>query len=212
MPTRQRYFSDRADAGRQLAGLVPPVERPFVLALPRGGVPVGYEVARHLHAPLDVVVARKLGAPSRPELGIGAIAEGGSRVVNESLLRTLRISDEQLGAVVEREEIELARRVQRYRNGRPLPLLAGRGVVLVDDGLATGVTAEAAIGAIRGAGPERLVLAVPTAAPDTVDRLRGLVDDLVAVTVPPSFGAVGEWYDVFDQTSDAEVLDLLAAG
>jgi putative phosphoribosyl transferase len=252
-------FRDRRDAGRQLAELLVPLglTDPVVLALPRGGVPVGAEVARRLGAPLEVFVARKLGAPGRPELGIGALAEAGLRgpnaeaglrgpnaeaglrgpnaeaglrgpnaeaglrgpnaeigaqVVDREGMRHLGISDAQLDALVIAEQAELARRVQAYRGDRALPELAGRDVVLVDDGLATGVTAQAAVAALRRHRPRRLVLAVPVAAPDRVDALQAEGLEVVCVARPRGFQAVGTWYDRFDQTSDAEVLDLLRAG
>ena len=182
---------------------------PVVLALPRGGVPVAHEVATALGVHVEVLVARKVGAPGHPEFGIGAIAEGGGVVANHDALRALRIDDERFAALASEEQAELDRRVARYRGDRPLPPLAGRDVIVVDDGLATGVTAEAALLAVRAAGPRRLVLAAPVAAPDTVRRLSSVADDVVAVEVPPYFAAVGQWYDVFDQTTDDEVVTLL---
>jgi putative phosphoribosyl transferase len=204
-------FRDRADAGRQLAGRLAdhPLEDPVVLALPRGGVPVAFEVARGLGAPLEVFVARKVGAPGRPELGIGAVAEGGGDPVVTSTARMLGVGGERLERLVEAERAELHRRVERYRGERPLPDVDDRDVVLVDDGLATGVTAEAALRALRDRGPRRLVLAVPVCAPDTARRLRAVADAVVCVRSPGDFGAVGYWYDDFSQTSDAEVVDLL---
>jgi putative phosphoribosyl transferase len=222
-------FRDRRDAGRQLAELLVPLGLidPIVLALPRGGVPVAAEVARRLGAPLEVFVARKLGAPGRPELGIGALAEGGpnaesglrgpnaqagARVVDRESVRRLGVSEAQIEALVIAEQAELARRVQLYRGDRALPDLAGREVVLVDDGLATGVTAQASVIALRRHRPRRLVLAVPVAAPDRVDVLAADGLEIVCVARPRGFVAVGSWYDRFGQTSDAEVLDLLRAG
>ena len=204
-------FLDRADAGRRLGervralGLADPV----VLGLPRGGVPVAYEVAAALGAPLDVFVARKVGAPGQPEYGVGAVAEGGAGVANDAALRALRIAPEEFAALAAGERAELARRVARYRGDRPLTPVEGRDVVLVDDGLATGVTAEAALVALRERAPRRLVLAAPVCAPDTAARLRGLADDIVCVTAPARFAAVGQWYDDFRQTGDDEVLALL---
>jgi len=207
-----RLFRDRADAGRQLAPLLRAYRSPetLVLALPRGGVEVGYEVARLLGAPLDVIVARKLGAPGQRELGIGAIAPGGVRVLDQMTIALLRISAEQIDAVVAEETVEMARRERNFRGGRPALDLAGRTVILVDDGLATGVTARAAAAAIRAAGPQRIVLAVPVCAPETAADLRPEVDDLICVESPSDFLAVGRWYEDFDQTSDDEVIDLLA--
>lgn len=207
-------FRNRHDAGQRLAAalVTEGLDHPVVLALPRGGVPVAYEVAVALGAPLDVFVARKVGAPGHPEFGIGAVAEGGFQVVDRRAVDGLGVSDAQFAELARRERHELGRRVRAYRADRALPELSGRDVVLVDDGLATGVTAEAALGALRARGPRRLVLAVPACAPDTAQRLRDIADAVVCVVAPESFSAVGQWYERFDQTSDAEVLDLLARG
>lgn len=207
-------FVDRADAGRQLAGtLVAGIEldRPIVLALPRGGVPVAFEVANALGAPLDVWVARKLGAPGRPELAIGAIAEGGGEVIDRRMLRMLGVSADRLAAVEAAEAEELERRVRRYRGDRPRPDVAGRDVIVVDDGLATGATAEAALRSLRATEPEanRLILAVPVCPADTAARLRTVADAVVAVREEPDFYAVGLWYHDFSQVSDDEVARLL---
>jgi len=206
-------FRDRVDAGRQLAAKVEGLglEDPVVLALPRGGVPVAFEIATALGAPLDVIVARKIGAPSQPELGIGAIAEGNEIVIDRRAIRLLGISEDRLAALTQTERRELDRRVDRYRHGRALTDVRHRDVVLVDDGLATGVTAEVTLRALRAREPRRLVLAVPVCAPDTADRLRDAVDDLVCVMSPARFFAVGAWYDNFEQTSDEQVDDLLQA-
>lgn len=208
-------FRDRTDAGRRLAEEVAArsLHDPVVLALPRGGVPVGFEVARRLGAPLDVFVARKVGAPSQPELGVGAVAEGGPVVVDDTTLRLLGVHQADFDARAEVERTELQRRVRRYRGERPLVDVGGRDVVLVDDGLATGVTAEAALLALRARSPRprRLVLAVPVAAADTATRLASVADDVVVVAAPSPFQAVGRWYGVFDQTTDGEVVELLAA-
>lgn len=204
-------FRDRYDAGRQLAARLDAYryEKVLVLGVPRGGVEVAYEVARALDAPLDVVVARKIGAPFQPELGVGAIAEDGLPVFDQAALRALRLSAEDLAPVVAREREELRRRVQRYRQGRAAPQVQDRTVLLVDDGLATGVTAHAALRALARRQPQRLVLAVPVCAPDTARRLREDADDVVCVICPRRFAAVGSWYEDFRQTSDETVLGLL---
>jgi putative phosphoribosyl transferase len=204
-------FRDRRDAGRRLSPIVKELDLddPVVLALPRGGVPVAIELADALHAQLGVFVARKLGAPGHPELGIGAIAEGGDIVLDQRLVGALGVTGAQLNELIERERAELERRVRRYRGDRGLPEVGGRDVVLVDDGLATGVTAMAALRVLRERGPGRLVLAVPVCARETAERLRPLVDDLVCAESPAQFYAVGAWYDDFRQTDDEEVLDLL---
>jgi len=205
-------FPDRRDAGRQLAAAVAELHLPdpMVLALPRGGVPIGFEVARALGAPLEVFVARKIGAPGHPEYGIGAIAEGGEPLFDRWAVEALGVTDQQLADLVAAERKELARRIERYRAGRPLPPLSGRSVVLVDDGLATGVTAEAALRALRAHGPAELVLAVPVCAPETARRLGRVADQVVCLSRPEMFRAVGQWYATFDQTSDDQVLALLA--
>lgn len=206
-------FADRRDAGRQLAERLTEYrgDDTVVLALPRGGVPVGAEVASALGARLDVIVARKLGAPGRPELGVGAIAEGGEPIVDEQTLRMLGLDLEDLRSTVQTERAELARRRSQYRGDRELPDLTGRTVVLVDDGLATGVTARAALAALREHKPARLVLAVPVAAPQTARRMAEEADEVVVVSTPEHFAAVGQWYRDFTQTSDEDVLELLAA-
>ncbi len=191
-----------------------PFDDPIVLGLPRGGVPVAFEVARGMQVPLDVFVSRKLGAPLQPELGIGAVSEGGVRVLDDDLVRALGVSDDDIEWITAREHDELDRRVAHYRVGRALPPLAGRDVVLVDDGLATGVTATAAIEALRALGVGRLVVAVPVGAGATVAALRAGGVEVVSLLEPADLVAVGRWYDHFEQTTDDEVLDLLrrAAG
>lgn len=204
-------FRNRTDAGRQLAQVLRPLalEDPVVLALPRGGVPVAFEVATALEVPLEVLVARKIGAPGHAERGIGAIAEEGGRALDQAALHVLGLTRHQFEQLAADEQVELQRRVRRYRAGRPLPELAGRDVVVIDDGLATGVTAEAALHALRSKRPRRLVLAVPVCAPDSVARLGAVADDVVCVLSPPDFRAVALWYDDFEQTTDDEVVDLL---
>ncbi|HEX5749482.1 MAG TPA: phosphoribosyltransferase family protein [Archangium sp.] len=205
-------FRDREEAGRQLAGRLRGLldETPVVLALPRGGVPVGYEVATALGAPLEVLVVRKLGVPWRPELGMGAIAEGGALYVNAEVLAYADLTNADVLEVARQESRELARRVRLYRGERPLPDVRGRTVLLVDDGLATGGTARAAARAVRALGPRRLVLAVPVAVAETAEALRHEeVDEVVTVQEPPRLGAVGVWYEDFHQVDDEEVLVLL---
>jgi putative phosphoribosyl transferase len=204
-------FRDRREAGRQLAGRLGAYrgDQVLVLGLPRGGVEVAYEVARALNAPLDVVVARKIGAPFQPELGVGAIAEDGPPVFDERALQALQLSFEDLAPLIARERAELRRRVQRYRQGRAAPQVPDRTVLLVDDGLATGVTARAALRSLARRQPHRLVLAAPVCAPETVRQLREDADDVVCVVRPERFAAVGLWYEDFRQTSDETVLELL---
>ncbi|MET7462817.1 phosphoribosyltransferase family protein [Nonomuraea sp. NPDC005501] len=205
-------FADRAEAGELLAGRLLHLRDPVVLALPRGGVAVALPVARRLGGVLDVLVTRKIGYPPMPELGVGAIAEGGEPVLDLPLLTRLGLRPSSVAAVVEQERRELARRVRVYRGERPLPGLAGREVVVVDDGLATGGTARAALRAVNRAGPARVTLAVPVGARETVRALRGEADDVVVLEMPADFRAVGQWYVHFDQLSDADVLELLARG
>lgn len=208
-------FRNRQEAGRALAGrLREYADRPevLVLALPRGGVPVAAEVARALQAPLDVFLVRKLGVPGQEELAMGAIASGGVRVLNREVVDALGIPPEMIEIVTREEQQELARREGLYRDGRPPPAVRGRTVILIDDGLATGSTMRAAVAALRQQQPARIVVAVPVAAPSTCDEFRELVDDIVCYQTPPSFRAVGLWYEDFSQTSDEEVHELLARG
>ncbi len=206
-------FRDRAEAGRLLAerlsGYVGRTDV-VVLGLPRGGVPVAREVARALGAPLDVFLVRKLGYPGQPELAMGAIASGGTRVLNEQLVRQLRLGDDVIARVTEREGAELERRERAYRGDRPAPELHDLTVVLVDDGLATGATMRAAAQAVRSRGPRRLVVAVPTAPPHALEELAGEADEVVAVVAPDPFHAVGLWYEDFGEVSDDEVRQLLS--
>ena len=220
-------FADRRAAGRLLAArlrraLAAPDQgegepqaaashriTPLVLALPRGGVAVAREVADALEAPLDVLVTRKIGYPRQPELGVAAIAEGGDPVYDDELLARLELSRSALGPVVARERVELQRRVQAYRGGRPLPDVAGRPVILVDDGLATGVTARAALRSLRSRSVGRTLLAIPVAAPSSAAAMRREADAVIALVLPEAFRAVGEWYVSFGQLTDADVLRLL---
>ena len=204
-------FEDREDAGRKLAERLSRYrdERPVVFALPRGGVPVGYEIASSLGVPLEVLVARKLGAPGQPEFGIGAVAPDGVRVLNEEVVRRLGIPDEYVERITEWETAEVERRLRHFRGERPEPDVRGRTVILVDDGLATGVTARAAIEALRRREPRRLVLAAPVCAAQTAELLAPEVDELVCLEVPPDLGAIGFWYRDFAQTPDEEVIELL---
>ncbi|HET7599789.1 MAG TPA: phosphoribosyltransferase family protein [Gemmatimonadales bacterium] len=205
-------FRNRAEAGRRLAGDLEAYagrRDVIVLALPRGGVPVAFEVARALHAPLDVFIVRKLGLPSHPELAIGAVASGGIRLVDETALAQFGVTDQQLAAVTADEERELERRERRYRGTRPSPDVTGKTVILVDDGLATGSTMAAAATALRAQNPAKLVVAVPVAPPETCAAFHRLVDDVVCAVTPEPFYAVGLWYQDFEQTTDAEVHDLL---
>jgi predicted phosphoribosyltransferase len=208
----EQRFRDRHDAGRRLAaalGSYAGREGVLILALPRGGVPVGYEVARALGVPLDVMQVRKLGVPGHEELAMGAIASGGVRILSEGVVETFGIPERVIATVAAAEERELDRRERIYREGRPFPEVRGRTVILVDDGLATGSTMRAAAAALRAQGAGRLVAAVPVAPKDTCDALLDLVDEVICAVTPDPFFAVGEWYEDFTQTSDAEVQDLL---
>jgi len=207
-------FLDRRDAGRQLAAKLsvfgddPSV---LVLGLPRGGVPVAYEVARALRAPLDVFVVRKLGVPGHRELAMGAIASGGWQVLNLDVIESLGISPDAVGSAAERELLELDRQQRAYRGSLPFPAMAGRTVIVVDDGLATGSTMRAAVGALRQGNPGRIVVAAPVAAAATAESLREDADSVVCLDTPPDFHAVSMWYEDFSQTSDEEVRNLLQA-
>lgn len=207
-------FHDRLDAGRQLASRLEGYGgRPdlVVLALPRGGVPVAHEVANRLGAPLDVFLVRKLGVPGQEELAMGAISEGGVEVVSDNLIRELGIPRALVQQTSARERLELDRRDRFFRGGRGLVPVRGRVVILVDDGLATGSTMEAAVVGLRRLDPARIVVAVPVGAAETCERLRKIADEVVCVQTPEPFQAVGLWYDDFSQTSDEEVRRLLAA-
>lgn len=205
-------FRDRADAGRKLAERVTGATidpNTIVLGLPRGGVPVAFEIARALEAELDVFLVRKLGLPGQEELAVGAIASGGVRVLNESLVAELHLSPKLIDQIAALEERELKRREELYRQGRPPLLVKGRAVILVDDGLATGASMKAAAQALRLQGPKRVIVAVPVAAEQTCDEFRMNVDEIVCAYTPEPFMAVGIWYEDFSQTTDQEVQQLL---
>lgn len=213
-PHPHPLFRDRTDAGRVLAAeLTRYAGRSDVLvvALPRGGVPVAYEVARALAVPLDVFLVRKLGLPGHEEFAMGAIATGGVQLINEEVIRAYGVSAAQIDSVVAAEQRELERRERTYRDGRPLRRLAGRTVILIDDGLATGFSMRAAVTALRAQSPAAIVVAVPVAAAETCDELRLLVDEVVCAETPEPFYAVGIWYEDFAQTTDEQVHELLRA-
>jgi putative phosphoribosyl transferase len=205
-------YKDRTAAGQRLAAeLAIYANRPdvLILALPRGGVPVAFEVASSLKAPLDVFLVRKLGVPGQEELAMGAIASGGMRVLNEEIVRSLSLSQTAIDQVAEQEQQELERRERLYRDDRPAPDLHERIVILVDDGLATGATMRAAVRALRQQQPARLVVGVPVSSPETCHEFKSEVDDIVCAEIPRPFYSVGLWYDNFSQTTDEEVRDLL---
>jgi len=209
----QRVFADRVEAGRALATALEArrgAADTIVLGLPRGGVPVAYEIATALALPLDVLVVRKLGLPWQPELAMGAIASGGALVLNEEVVRHLGGRDEAFEAVRAREQAELARRERDYRGDRPPLVMRNRTGILVDDGLATGATMEAAVRSLQALEARRVVVAVPVASPEARDRIAALADEVVCLATPMLFSAVGQWYRDFEQTSDDEVRDLLA--
>lgn len=205
-------FRNRTEAGRRLAGELASYKGKkniLILALPRGGVPVGYEVARYLGAPLDIFLVRKLGVPGHEELAMGAIASGGVRVLNEGIVRSLRVTAQAVEDVAEREYRELNRREKAYRADRPVYPVNGRKVILVDDGLATGATMRAAVTALRMREPSEIIVAVPTASPDTCLEFEKEVDRVICAETPQPFQAVGLWYEDFSQTTDEEVSDYL---
>ena len=208
----ERAFPNRAEAGRLLAEKLENYASRsdvVVLGLPRGGVPVAYEVAQRLGAPLDVFVVRKLGVPGFEELAAGAIASGGVRVLNEDVVRALPNADQLIESVTEKETVELERREQTYRDGRPAPELRDRVVILVDDGLATGATMRAAVAALRQRGVAKIVVAAPVGAPDTCRELEQEADETICAIAPEFFQAVGQYYEDFSQTSDEDVRELL---
>jgi putative phosphoribosyl transferase len=205
------FLHDRRQAGRMLAehlDVYANNKDAIVLALPRGGVPVAYEIARRLHLPLDVYLVRKLGMPGQQELAIGAIASGGVRVLNEEVLGTVPLSDNMLDEIAAKERQELRRREQAYRDNRPSPSIKGRIILLVDDGIATGATMRAAIKALRSQSPRQIIVAAPVAPPG-VEKVLSDADSVICLMTPAPFFGVGYWYEVFDQTSDEEVQRLL---
>lgn len=206
------HFEDRRHAGRFLAQrLEHYADTPdvVVLALPRGGVPVGFEIAKHLNAPLDIFIVRKLGVPIHEELAMGAIASGGVRVLNEEVIRSLGITPQMIEAAVAEQQLELDRREREYRGDRPPVKVGGHTVILVDDGLATGASMKAAVRALRQRNPKRIVVAVPVGAPETCALFEAEVEEVVCGIEPQDFGAVGAWYEDFTQTTDQEVCELL---
>jgi putative phosphoribosyl transferase len=206
-------FPNRAEAGRLLATKLSKYagrDDVIVLGLPRGGVPVAYEVARALRVPLDVFIVRKLGVPGFEELAVGALASGGVRVLNEDVMRALPNADEIVEAVTQRETAEVQRREEKYRAGRAAPEIRGKTVILIDDGLATGATMRAAVKALRQRGAAKIVVAVPVGPPDTCREFEDEADEVVCASAPEFFQAVGQYYEDFSQTSDEEVRDLLA--
>lgn len=204
-------FRDRADAGRRLAARLAPLraENPVVLGLARGGVVVTAEVAKAVGAPLEVLVVRKVGAPSNPEFGVGAVAPGGARRFDAATVSALGLEPEEMDRLASAEELEVNRRLHAYRQGRPPLELQDRTVILVDDGLASGVTSIVAGDYVRGQGAKRVILAVPICSPTAVARLRRHVDEVVCLCSPEGFRSVGQWYESFEQTTDEEVLALL---
>lgn len=207
-----QILNDRKEAGRELAKQLAlrKCKNPIVLGMPRGGVVVAYEIARQLHAPLDVVVARKIGAPDQPELAIGAIAPHNTVVLNEGLIASFRLSQEEVQQLIAKEKIEMERRLQLYRQNQSFPDVKNNTVIVVDDGLATGLTALAAVRFLHKLKPKKLILAVGACASDSAEKLQHEVDELICLLIPEHFYAVGEWYHDFSQTTDEEVLSLLA--
>jgi putative phosphoribosyl transferase len=206
-----KLFHDRTEAGRALAGLLGKYahrEDVMILALPRGGVPVAFEVAQALDVLLDIFVVRKLGLPSNEELAMGALASGNVRVLNDEVVQSFGIGDRVIEAVAEKEQVELERREHLYRGDSPLPSIQGKTILLVDDGVATGSTMRAAVAALRRRHPAEIIVAVPVAPPSTCEILRAEADQVICAATPEPFYAVGQWYKVFDQTTDRQVREL----
>ncbi|MEM2237698.1 MAG: phosphoribosyltransferase [Candidatus Caldarchaeum sp.] len=204
-------FHDRVDAGRRLAKqLRKKIQGDcVVLAIPRGGVVVGYEVAKELNCPLDVVISRKVGAPGQPELAVGAVAEDGTVFVDEEIASIVGVSKEYVQRKALEEDREVRRRAEAYRGGRAMPELKGKTVILVDDGLATGLTMKAAVHMARNSGAEKVIVAVPVSPPETLEKLKKLADDIVCLETPIEFYAIGQFYESFEQLSDEEVKEIL---
>jgi putative phosphoribosyl transferase len=204
-------FKNRQRAGKLLASHLIQFKHLnlIILALPRGGVPIGFEVARILKAPLDIFNVRKIGAPNNAEFGIGAVSEENVQVLDKPTIKLLKISEKELEKIIEKEKVELKRRIDIYRDGKPFCLLKNRTVILVDDGLATGVTVRAAIVAIKKHKPKQIILAFPVCAYEAVPKLSCLVDNIICVTKPVNLSSIGSWYQNFDQISDEKVIELL---
>jgi putative phosphoribosyl transferase len=205
-------FHDRKDAGQQLAKLLTAYEndpKGLLLALPRGGVPVAFEVAKQLHLPLDVFIVRKLGVPYQPELAMGAIANGDVTILNDDIIAALNISQDEINTVKSQEEKELRRREIQYRHDRTFPAINGKHIILIDDGIATGTTMQAAILALKKLSPAKIIVAVPVAARDNLSVLKRMADEVVCLYTPEPFYGVGMFYEIFSQTTDEEVCDLL---
>lgn len=208
-----KKYVDRTEAGKILAAHLKQYRNQkdiIVLALPRGGVPVGYEIAKSLPAPLDIFIVRKLGVPWHEELAMGAIASGNTILFNEEIVRQLNISKPEIEKVIKSEEMELNRREHEYRGNRPLPSLKDKTVILVDDGIATGATMKAAIMGIRKQNPKKIVVAAPVAALDTYQEIRTMADEVICPLIPSEFFAVAAWYENFPQTTDEEVFELMS--
>lgn len=206
-------FRDRADAGKQLAKrlIIYKNTNSIILALPRGGVPVAFEIAKALHLPMSVIIARKIGAPGNPEFGIGAISENAVSVLDEKSINSLQITDEKLVQLIRHEAGELKRRIDMYRDGKSLPDVSGKNTILIDDGLATGVTAQAAIGALRKFGPQKIIFASPICSPDNIKKIKTMADKIICLHCDPALRAIGAYYKNFDQINDEEVLYYLHA-
>lgn len=205
-------YKNRSDAGKILANQLVSLAKddPLILALPRGGVPVGFEIAQKLRAPFDVIVVRKIGAPSNPEFGIGALSEDGTLILDGQTLNKLQLTEKDISRIIQKERKEVKRRRTLYRNNKPLPKLTGKAVILVDDGLATGMTAQAAVEAVTRENPHQIVFAAPVCSLDRAQFLRSKADQVVCLATPQDFGSVGEYYENFEQVSDKEVIELLS--